>query len=264
MSDFVRFGLVALVVFLTHFQNSITGFGSAALALPFMVVLIGLGISVPALLILGWLIAALIVAQSWRQIDWKEYAKIIVLGAIGMPIGAHAASHLPEQYLKGALAIFMVLVGIHGLAKQYAKSKASSGISGGRRMALSGFVPAGGIMQGAFGTGGPLIVVYATQALADKSRFRATLCLVWVTLNPIVLGMRWAAGNKVGMDVLQVVGICLIPMVLGLVLGNIAHHRVNEKTFRKVVYAVLILSGLILAKPMILSGLTFIKALLSK
>jgi uncharacterized protein len=112
-------------------------------------------------------------------------------------------------------------------------------------------VPAGGIMQGAFGTGGPLIVVYATQTLAEKSAFRATLCLVWVTLNPVALGMRWAAGKPVGMDVFQVVGICLVPMALGLALGNIAHHRANEKTFRRVVFAVLILSGLILAKSLI-------------
>ncbi len=251
MPDYVRYGLVALVVFLTHFQNSITGFGSAALSLPFLVVLIGLDQSVPALLILGWLIAVMIVVQSWRQINWSEYAKIMILGAIGMPIGAHAASVLPENYLKWALAAFMVLVGIHGLAKQLMKSKSPVPMSDGKKLALSGFVPAGGIMQGAFGTGGPLIVVYATQALADKGRFRATLCLVWVTLNPIVLGMRWAAGKTVSMDVLQVVGVCLVPMVLGLVLGNIAHHRANERTFRTVVFAVLILSGLILVKSLL-------------
>lgn len=251
MPDYVRFGLVALIVFLTHFQNSITGFGSAALALPFLVVLIGMGLSVPVLLILGWLIAVLIVAQSWREIVWPEYAKIMILTLIGMPIGVKAAGVLPEHYLKWALAIFMVAVGIHGLAKQFAKGKAPGAISPGKKRLLSGFVPAGGIMQGAFGTGGPLIVVYATQALAEKSAFRATLCLVWVTLNPVVLGMRWATGKPVSMDVLQVVGICLVPMALGLALGNIAHHRANEKTFRRVVFAVLILSGLILAKSLI-------------
>ncbi len=246
MPEYVRYGLVILVVFLTHFQNSITGFGSAALALPFLVVLIGMGLSVPTLLILGWLIAVLIVAQSWRQIVWAEYAKIMILTLIGMPIGVKAAGVLPEHYLKWALAIFMVAVGIHGLVKQYAKSKATAEISPAKKRMLSGFVPVGGIMQGAFGTGGPLIVVYATQALAEKSAFRATLCLVWVTLNPVVLGMRWAAGKPVGMDVLQVVGICLLPMALGLALGSIAHHRLNEKMFRRVVYAVLILSGFML------------------
>ena len=42
MNEIVRFSLVALVVFLTHFQQGITGFGCTMLSLPFVALLLGL------------------------------------------------------------------------------------------------------------------------------------------------------------------------------------------------------------------------------
>jgi uncharacterized membrane protein YfcA len=248
--DYVRYALVALVVFLTHFQNSITGFGSAALALPFLVLLIGLEVAVPALIVLGWLIAVLIVVQSWRQIVWREYATIVVLTLIGMPIGVWISGVLPEFALKMVLAVFMMAVGAHGLIVHLAQSKPEAKSGARTKWLLSGFLPLGGIVQGAFGTGGPLIIIYATKALRDKGVFRVTLCLLWATINPIVIAMRWAAGHRLDADAFKVVGICLIPMLLGLALGSRAHHRVNEVTFRRIVYTVLILSGIMLAYPL--------------
>ena len=250
MPDYIRYGLVALVVFLTHFQNSITGFGSAALALPFLVVLIGLEVAVPVLILLGWLIAVLIVIQSWRQIVWREYAIITILTLIGMPVGVWIAGVLPETALKLLLAVFMAAVGVQGLIEQFATSRKDAVISPVAKRLLAGFLPLGGIVQGAFGTGGPVIIIYATKALRDKGIFRVTLCLLWATINPIVIAMRWHAGHPLDANTLRVVGICVVPMLLGLALGSRAHHRVNEVTFRRIVYAVLILSAVMLAYPL--------------
>lgn len=246
MSDYTRYGLVALIVFLTHFQDGITGFGSAALALPFLALLIGLQQSVPALIILGWLLSIFIILQSRQHIVWREYARIMVLAAIGMPIGVWLSGRLPESQLKWILAVFMVAIGTHGLIRQFAKSKSDGPISESKKRWLSGFVTLGGVMQGAFGAGGPLIVIYATRAFRGKGVFRCTLCLLWATLNPILIATRWAAGKRIDMAVLKIVAICLPSMLLGLVLGSIAHHKADEVTFRRIVYAVLVLSGVML------------------
>lgn len=246
MSDYTRYGLVALVVFLTHFQDGITGFGSAALALPFLAILIGLQLAVPALIILGWVLSIFIILQSRQHIVWREYARIMILAAIGMPIGVWLSGVLPESQLKWVLAVFMVVIGTHGLVRQFAKSKPDGPISETKKRWLSGFVPLGGIMQGAFGAGGPLIVIYATRAFRDKGVFRCTLCLLWATLNPMLIATRWAAGHKIDMEIMRVVGICLPSMLLGLVLGSMAHHKADEVTFRRIVYGVLILSGFML------------------
>ena len=246
MSDFTRYGLVALVVFLTHFQDGITGFGSAALALPFLAILIGLQLSVPALIILGWLLSIFIIAQSRQHIVWREYAIIMVLAGIGMPIGVWLSDFLPEDQLRWVLAVFMVAIGTHGFIRQFAKSTPEGPISARKKRWLGGFVWLGGIMQGAFGTGGPLIVIYATRAFRDKGVFRCTLCLLWATLNPILIATRWAAGHKIDMAILKVVAICLPSMLLGLVLGSMAHHKADEVAFRRIVYGVLILSGFML------------------
>jgi uncharacterized membrane protein YfcA len=45
----------------------------------------------------------------------------------------------------------------------------------------------GGMVHGAFASGGPLVVLYASKTLTDKGSFRATLCLLWTTLNTLLL-----------------------------------------------------------------------------
>ena len=48
----------------------------------------------------------------------------------------------------------------------------------------------GGIIQGAFGTGGPFVVIYSSKALPDKKVFRVTLSLLWLSMNSIRL-LKW-------------------------------------------------------------------------
>ena len=62
MSGPALLAVVALVVFLTHFQQGITGFGCTVLALPFITLLLGLKTAVPVLVMVGWLVALTIVA----------------------------------------------------------------------------------------------------------------------------------------------------------------------------------------------------------
>ena len=246
MSDYARYLIIGLIVFLTHYQEGITGFGCAALALPFVAMLVGLQTAVPLLVILGWLIAIGIVLLDRRGVAWKEFAIILVLLGIGLPIGMRASSSLPEDTLKWILAGFMVAVGIHGIIRQGLRYAPPKEMTLARRLMLSAFVPMSGVIQGAFGTGGPLLVIYATRAIPDKSAFRGTLCVVWIVTNAALIG-RFAVNGALTPDVLRLVAICLPFVLAGMFLGNRSHYRVNEVMFRRVVYGVLTASGAFLA-----------------
>jgi len=245
MPDYVVFLLVGLVVFITHYQEGITGFGCTVLAVPFVTMLVGLDMAVPMLVIIGTLIAIGIVLMDRRGVAWGEYGIIVVLMMIGVPIGLKASSLLPETTLRWVLAGFMVVVGIHGIIKQGLKYSAPEKMSRTKRALLSLFVPIGGVMQGAFGSGGPLLVIYATRAMPNKSVFRGTLCIVWITLNSIIIG-TWVKNGVITGEILRLTAIALPFMLAGMFLGNRAHYRVNEVAFRRIVYGVLILSGIVL------------------
>ena len=89
------------------------------------------------------------------------------------------------------------------------------------------------------------LLVYALSGVdLDKSRFRATLIMVWFTLNGL-LTLGYAAQGALQPVWPQLAA--LAPVVLaGIVLGEILHHRVDEHRFRQVLFSVLLLAGLAL------------------
>lgn len=240
--------VVGLIICLTHFQEGITGFGCSVLALPFVTLLIGLEQTVPILVVQAWVLAALIVAQSWRQISWREYGRIVLLAGIGLPVGMYGVSSLPEHQLRWVLAGFMVIIAVTGLRRELRPQAAGAG-AGDAPARVSpwaqALLPVGGIIQGAFGSGGPLIVVYATQALTNKSVFRATLCMTWLTLNTVLIAGFLRAG-RLDLPHLQLNAAYLPATLLGLWAGNRAHYRLDDHLFRVIVYSVLGLAGLVL------------------
>lgn len=245
MPDYVTFGLVGLIILITHFQEGITGFGCTALALPFVLMLVGLDTAVKSLCILAWFLALWIVIIARKDIVWHEYWHIVIPTGVGLVFGILMRDVLPDYWLKCILAVFMLGVGIRGVLLKPQAASAKTGMSKTNRILLGGFLPAGGIIQGAFASGGPLLVIYATKALPGKSVFRVTLCMVWVTINAILIS-QWAVRGMITPHILKIAAIGVPFSLVGMVFGNWAHHRVNEFSFRRIVYAVLVISGLML------------------
>lgn len=243
MSETARIGLVFLVIFLSNFQGAITGFGGTVLALPFVTLLIGLEMAVPVLVIQAWVLAALIAIEARRHIRWAEFGRLLGFVAVGLPVGIWLAGALPEEPLKVVLGVFTLGVGLHGLWHPLPPGGGS--LSGWKGRAITALLPLGGVIHGAFGSGGPLMVVYCARRLRDKSLFRVTMSLLWIALNTILI-TQWAVGGRLTLDVLKVAGICLPFTLAGLALGGPAHYRVNEQVFRRVVYAMLSIAALAL------------------
>ena len=244
MSGPALLAVVALVVFLTHFQQGITGFGCTVLALPFITLLLGLKTAVPVLVMVGWLVALTIVIESRRHIVWREFAWIALPVGLAMPVGIWLAGVLPVNALKLVLAAFTVLVGIEGLIKQCRHPQPVQA-SARTRLVASLFLPLGGVLHGAFGSGGPLVIIYATRAISDKTLFRVTLCLLWVALNAILIG-QWVSRGTLTPQIWKMAAFCAPFALIGVALGNRVHYRTDVVVFRKLVYSVLIASGLVL------------------
>lgn len=248
MSDLTRYALVGFIVLLGNYQQGVTGFGSNVLALPFVILLLGLDRAVPLLVVQAWVLALLMVAEARRHIDWREYRRVVLLAAAGLPVGLWLARALPEHALRWALVVFMGGVGVEGLIREMAAT-APEGVRAPRRRVSRWFrllVPLGGMMQGAFGTGGPPIVVYADRALRDKSVFRATLSLVWLTLNTVLVATFLATG-RLNYELGWLNLACLPATLLGMWLGTHTHYRLNERAFRLSVYGALLLAAGVLA-----------------
>jgi uncharacterized membrane protein YfcA len=151
------------------------------------------------------------------------------------------SGNVPETPMKAVLGAFTLLVGVRGVMRPVPVAADGPG-SPWKVWVRTALAPLGGVMHGAFGAGGPLIVVYATRALPDKSAFRVTLCMLWVTLNTILIS-QWVATSALTLHELKIAGLCLPFTIIAMVLGTRVHYRINEAVFRRIVYAVLVIAA---------------------
>jgi len=242
----VLFGLLVVV---TQFIEAITGFGSTVMALPFAITLTDVTVAVPVLSFHTWLFAAWVLVVDFKKIQWRQYFTVILFVLLGMPLGMWAFDVLPETALKLALAVFMIAVSINGMVRCFYPSSVKaeeSPLHGWKRICLYGLLFLGGIIHGAFATGGPLLIIYVTLVIKEKGDFRATMCAVWFSLNSIIL-TRFLITEAFTAEVIRLSLLTLPFLLVGVLLGVWAHKRISNRHFIRIVYVVLFLSGCFLA-----------------
>ena len=235
------FLLFGLTIVATHFLEGVTGFGCTVMAMPFSILLLGLDAARPVLTLYGFLMAVYIIVISHRKIQWKHFFKMISALILGLPLGILFYNYLSKDILQKALGVFMILISVRGLLIAFQKVRQRA--VGEKAALFCAFC--GGIIHGAFSSGGPLVIIYAAENLKDKSEFRATLCMVWFTLNGILLAQMIFAGQFPADTAL--LSLSALPfLAAGAVAGNIAHKKIRDVYFTKIVYTILFLTGFIM------------------
>ncbi len=244
--EMIPYIILALVLCFTHLVQGVTGFGALVLALPVLTFFFPLKTLIPALvavnlLQVGWF------ALTQRSHIIADHAKsIVLLSLLGLPFGFAVYSYLPSDDLKLLLGGVVTAVAAWNLLGLRLPWQAPD-----RWFHALNF--AAGVVQGALATGGPLMVIYAARMIKDKSAFRATLSLVWLVLNT-VLCLSYTVSNRWSADMAPITGIAVPTMVFGTVLGMKLHDLIPERPFRALVFALLLVSGLLLLRPLFSGG----------
>lgn len=239
--------LLGFVILIADFLEGLTGFGSTVIAMPFAIILTGINIAKPILTIVALILAIYVVTISYKDILWEHYFRIVAFVILGLPFGIWLFDKLPESTLKKILGVFMIVIAIRGLFIAYKESKECKESKAINNSVLSIFLFLGGCIHGAFSSGGPLIILYASEKLPNKSNFRATLSMLWITLDSIIV-LQSALSHAITKDVLQLLLYTLPFLAIGAALGNLAHHRIKDGAFTKIVYVVLFISALFMLK----------------
>ena len=231
--------LGGLVVCITHILEAITGFGASVLAMPFLSGLIGVKTAVQIVSILTWLFTLTIALKNVHEIDWKQYGIIMGFMLAGLPVGMYLYRSQESGTLFRLLALFIIAASTTQLIRSANTWKQDE------KIGISSFILlfAGGIIHGVFSSGGPLIIFYAKKALPDKGSFRATLCLLWASLNTIIIGTYLIEGS-LGKETLGATGFMIPFIAVGYLIGEHIHHRIDERKFSILVFVMLLLTGI--------------------
>ncbi len=244
--------ITGIIVFLTHALEAVTGFGCTVLAFPFVTALLSIQKAKVLLTVIAWILALYFVITKFKDINFKQYGIIVFFAAIGFPFGVIAFTSLPTDFLKLFLGVFIVFTSVIQLKRIYQKREVSSLPIWVYYIILV----MGGLIHGAFASGGPFIVLYAARALPEKGQFRATLCLLWTTLNTVLfitdktfnpffssIYGYFTQDTALHADVIDTA--YMLPfLVVGIIAGEIIHNKVNALLFKKIVFWVLLFTGI--------------------
>lgn len=226
-----------VVVFLTNIIQGITGFAGTVLAMPPGIFLQGIDTAKMVLNILGILASLWIVSVSYKDINWKEVKKILFFMVIGTALGMKIFTLLPLEFLLKIYAIFIILMALKGI---FIKGEMKT-----PEWVLVGVILLAGVIHGMFVSGGPLIMIYVAKKLKSKSSFRATLAIVWIVLNTYLAFSHYNQGIFTSEN-LRLLYLSIPPFALGMIVGNILHHKMSQATFLKLSYILLSISGVAL------------------
>lgn len=231
----VRDCLFLVVLFVANVIQGITGFAGTVLAMPFSLLLIGADDAKTVLAVMALVSCAAISACSWRSIVWRELIRIVAIMAVGMAAGIVIYALAPLDALRRVYGVVVVAIALGGLLSRRRRPLP--------RPALDAVLVAAGVIHGMFVSGGALLVVYATQTMPDKDRFRATVSAVWVPLNLLVLAQLVAAG-AIGWRAAALSVAGLAPLALAVAVGGALAGRIDQRRFMRLTYVLLLASGL--------------------
>lgn len=231
--------LVLCVVLSAYFVRGITGFGSGLIAVPLLALSHPLTFTVPLVLALDFTASFVLGGANRNKADWAEIKLLLPFGLIGACIGAFALLKLPAGPVLLTLGAFTMFFGFRNIF----------GVSSAQSISSAWAVPAGLVGGGAgalFGTSAPPYIVYLTHRLKDKSAVRATFSWLFVIDGGFRLGLFLVAGLLLDSKLQLAYALSIIPMVLGLYVGNKVHLDITSEGMLKVVGALLVISGAML------------------
>ena len=236
--------LLGAFILLAYTVEAMTGFGSIVIALSLGALFLPIPEMLPVLVPLN-------VAQS-GYLTWRYRDRVHLPTLLGLILPLMAAGtvlgYLLRPALEGALmkTLFGVLVAWFALRELWRMRR---GGAAGRHgpAATRGLMVAAGVTHGLFASGGPLLVYALAGTALDKTRLRATLIAVWLALNGLLTVIFLFDGSLI--PALPRLAICLPVVLVGLVAGEWLHGRVDERGFRRLVFALLAVTGLFLALP---------------
>lgn len=229
--------LFVIILMLANIIQAITGFAGGPLAMPPCIALVGLADAKSSITLIFLISTAVVTFMNLKQINPKKLGTMLLFMIIGMIPGLWLFDKLPTKTLMIVYGAIVVLI---GLWKLFGKGNTEI-----KKPWNYVALIAAGCMQGMFTSGGPFLALYATSAMKDKKEFRATVSSVWVVLNIYLCTNMYRQGmyNEHSMKLTLY---SLIPVGIGIVIGNLINKKIKQETFLKLVYILLILSGGIL------------------
>jgi uncharacterized protein len=216
----------------------LAGFGIALVAMAFLPYFMPPATAIAVLTIYTIVFAIAIFVPVRQHLTPRGVAYLLVGTVLGTPLGVWILVTVSASTLNRIIGAVLVVVVLLEWAGFYPERLP------GRRWALGAGLFAG-MAGGAVGMPGPPVVLYSTTQGWSSRTIKANLQLFFFVNQVVILVGYWWAG-LVTRDVWRLSASFALPAAAGTALGILLFTRVDHAQFRRVVFAVLLVSGVIL------------------
>lgn len=226
---------ILLIFLVAMLIQGASGFGSALTAMPFLITLVGIKVAAP-LFLLGVLTAEIVMLVYFRHaLQFREIWRLALAAAAGIPIGIVAIRTLPEGLVTGLLGIILIAYSLYSLLspRPFSISRPGWGLA---------FGLVGGLLTGAYNTGGPPYVMYGAARQWDRDTFKSNIQGLFLISSLLAIANHALYGSFT-LEVISHYLMALPGVLAGLALGIWLGSRINPQRFRQVILLLLIVIG---------------------
>ncbi len=228
--------IVILAVFLAVFTQSLSGFGSALVAMALLPSVLGIQTATPLVAVVMIPLEFYLLFHYRHALNVAVIWRVIVAAILGIPFGIIFLTQLDEKIVLTVLGI--VITGYSLFAMMNLTLPKMAHPAWGY---FFGFL--GGLLGGAYNTSGPPVIVYGNCLSWDPDEFKSNLQGYFLIASiAIAIGHAW--NRNLTPDVWRLFLISLPAIAIGIWAGTSLDKFLNPETFRKIVLGLLILMGL--------------------
>jgi uncharacterized protein len=233
----IAYGLFC--IFLAAIVRGYSGFGFSLLSITALSLALPPAEIVPSIFMLEVAASLHLLPGIWRDVHWKSLGPLTLGCLIATPVGVYLLANVPAAPMQVALAAFVLLATLL-LWRGFALKTIPGAIASTAAGAASGFA------NGAFGIGGPPVILFYFASPAGNIAGRASLIAFFLATDLIGLTFQWREG-LVTWDAFIHAVIFLPALFTGVWLGARSFKGADPAVFRQWVLAILATLALLTA-----------------
>ena len=223
--------LSCLIIFLAAIVRGFSGFGFSLLTITALSLFYPPAEIIPSIFMLELVASLNLLPALWKDIHWKSLGPLTLGCLIATPIGVWALASFPAAPMQIALSIF-VMAATYLMWRGYALKT----MPGTFASTLAG--AASGLANGAFGIGGPPVILFYFASPAGNVAGRASLVAFFLATDVIGLANQSVHG-LITWDTAVRAATYLPALLAGVWVGARSFKGTDPETFRKYVLGIL-------------------------
>jgi uncharacterized membrane protein YfcA len=220
-------------IFLAAIVRGFSGFGFSLLSITAISLFMPAREIVPSIFLLEVAASLNLIPSIWREIDWRGIAFLLIGYVIALPFGVYALANVPAPPMQLALGIFVIgtaIMMLNGFRLERTPGSLATTATGA----------ASGLLNGAFGTGGPPVVLFYFSTPAAAAVGRASVIAFFLSTDTLGLAELARNGLVTAQSFVQFVA-WLPALLVGVFVGAKGFKHMDQAKFRRAVLAILIL-----------------------